>query len=137
VPQQKTCEIPRRIGLARILIADDDPQYLAAFRTAVEALGHELIEVRGGKDVLRALEQHDIDLVFLDVLMPGGGAISLVHAIRDHNRAIPIVIITGNTAVFESPIISEGLRQANARVPKTIGLAELSLLIEQQLNARA
>ncbi|EAR50850.1 two-component response regulator [Oceanicola granulosus HTCC2516] len=119
--------------MARILIADDDPSYHQAFYAAVEVLGHEAVGVASSDKVVPALKEQRFDILFLDVLMPGGGAISTIHAVRAVDADLPIVIITGNAAVFDSPIVSEGLRMAQARVPKTAGLDDLRRVIDDLL----
>ena len=120
----------RRASVARVLIADDDTQYLAAFSDAMVALGHEVSGTRTRAETLETLRRGSYDIVFLDVLMPGGGAISLIHEVRDEDADIPIIVITGHHTVFQSPIVSEGLRLAQARIPKTTPLVELASLVE-------
>ena len=116
--------------MARVLIADDDAQYLAAFSDAMATIGHEVVGYRTRGDTLSALERDGFDVVFLDVLMPGGGAIGLIHEIRGLDAAVPIVVITGNEAVFHSPIVSDGLRLANARMRKSASLDQLDALVK-------
>lgn len=115
--------------MAAILIADDDPEYLKAFCMGLEALGHSAKGVSHSAEVLLELEAALYDVVFLDVLMPGGGAITLVHDVRSDHPDLPIVVLTGNASIFESPIMTGGLRQASARLSKTASLAEIGSLI--------
>lgn len=117
--------------MARVMLADDDPDYSAAFERGMIALGHEVVRLASGERLLHEIERARPDILFLDVLMPGGGAISLVHEIRAVYRDLPIVVITGNSAVFSSPIVSEGMRQANARVRKSVSLIELQELVRR------
>lgn len=123
--------------MAQVLIADDNAQYRAAFTEAMQTLDHKVVAIASGREVLPALGQGGIDIVFLDVLMPGGGAISLVHEIRSAYPNLPIIVVTGNPAVMDSPILSEGLTSAQARIPKTTSLAEFDRLIRTSLEPRA
>lgn len=116
--------------MTKVLLADDDPEYRKVFVQAMEALGHSVRAVASGDELLSAMRQESPDIVFLDVLMPGGGAISRIHEIRDLEPNLPIVVITGNATIYSSPIVTEGMREARARVPKTISLVELQQVIE-------
>jgi len=117
--------------MAKVLLADDNAQYRAAFVQAMEALGHDATTIASGEGLIQAISDEAPDIVFLDVLMPGGGAISRLHDIRAASHDLPVVVITGNAAVFSSPIVSEGMRGANARVSKTISLRELQDIIDE------
>ncbi|WP_040753384.1 response regulator [Wenxinia marina] len=117
--------------MAKILLADDDPDYTATFGRAMDALGHRFASVATGEDIAAAVVETRPDIVFLDVLMPGGGAISRLHELRAAHPHLPIVVITGNAAVYDSPIVTEGMRTANARVPKTISLLQLAEIIDR------
>lgn len=111
--------------MARILIADDDKAYRAAFSAAMETLGHGVIGVSSGDEVLPALADHAIDILFLDVLMEGGGAASTLHAVHAAQPLLPIVILTGHAELARSPLFREGMRSAAARFHKTDPLARL------------
>lgn len=115
----------------KVLIADDDPLYLAAFEAGMEALGHEVTLVMSAEEVTESLEAAVPDILFLDVLMPGGGAISILHDVRKELPDLPIVIITGNAAVYDSPIVTRGLRYAQIKMPKTASLEELASVIDR------
>lgn len=117
--------------MARILIADDDPDYLAAFCGGMRALGHSVTGLQQGSEVVPNLQSDPYDIVFLDVLMKGGGAITLIHAVRACDARIPIIVITGNSEIIESSLFGQGLRQAQAKVTKTASLVELERLIRQ------
>ncbi|MBF9029062.1 response regulator [Rhodobacterales bacterium HKCCE3408] len=117
--------------MAKVLIADDDANYLDAFCDGVEALGHIATGVPNGRRALAALEEDHFDIVFLDVVMGDGGGISVLHDIRESWPDLPVVIITGRSEVVSSPIFKSGLRAASAKLPKTTSLAELDLEIRR------
>ena len=120
--------------MARVLLADDDADYRDAFRTALEALGHRVTSVASVQEVGAAIESDRPEIVFLDVMMPGGGAISRLHDIRGAHPDLPLVVITGNAAVFASPIVNEGMRGADARLAKSTSLREISAIIDRLLD---
>lgn len=116
--------------MARILIADDDADYLQVFQEGMEALGHEVAGVPSGSEVLPMLERTKFDVVFLDVVMEGGGAISVLHAVREIDPDIPVAVITGRLELADSPLFRDGLRLAQAKLRKTATLAELDNVVQ-------
>ncbi|WP_010140936.1 response regulator [Oceanicola sp. S124] len=117
--------------MARILIADDDPDYLSAFSEGLKVLGHDIHGVGSGEEALTALAGQDFDVVFLDVFMQGGGAISLLHAVNEAAPGMPVVVITGKAGMLDSPILTEGLRFASAKISKMTQLSELDRLVRR------
>ena len=123
--------------MARLLIADDDPDYLRAFRFGMEAMGHDVQTVDRGNKVEAELKNaaDPIDAVFLDVMMPEGGAVTVLHGLRKTWPDLPVFVITGRTELFDSPLFKRGMREANARVRKTASLEELDRLVRRQVTA--
>ncbi|WP_424929289.1 response regulator [Amaricoccus tamworthensis] len=115
--------------MARILIADDDADYLRVFQEGMEALGHEVEGVPSGSEVVPMLENAKFDVIFLDVVMAGGGAITVLHAVREYDPDIPVAIITGRLELADSPLFLNGLRLAQAKLQKTATLAELDNVV--------
>lgn len=125
--------------MARILLADDDPDYARAFAVGVKALGHEIVLAESGEDALRTIQQQPanrgFDLVFLDVMMPQGGAASVLHRLVDVAMDLPVVIITGRAELYDSPLFRTGFQRAKARIRKSASLDEIGALIDDILDA--
>jgi len=119
--------------LANLLIADDDEDYRKVFIEGLGLFGHTVHGVPSGKDVVPTLADHDYHVIFLDVMMRGGGAISTLHELREVNSDIPVVVITGRSDLLSSPLFREGLREASAKISKTATLNELNTLITKLL----
>jgi two-component system sensor kinase FixL len=92
---------------AKVLIVDDRPANLLAYRVILEALDEELIEARSGPEALAQLRAHDFAVVLLDVNMPGMDGFETAKAIRDteHQSHVPIIFLTA---------FSDDLRSAEA-----------------------
>ena len=119
---------PREAVSARLLIVDDDPQMRAMLRQALERHGFEVHEAASGAEVLQALESARPDAVVLDKEMPGLTGFDALELIRQHDVAVPVIVITafGGLAVR-----AEALRRgATAYVEKPF---RVSALVEQLL----
>jgi len=118
--------------VARVLLADDDEMYRNVFCDGLGTMGHSVEAVPAGRDVLPALAaagDTPFDVVFLDMMMTGGGGITILHAVREKYAELPVVIITGRVELLGSPLFLDGMRSAQAKVHKTASLAELDRLI--------
>ncbi len=85
--------------LTRILIADDHPLVRGALRQAVTSAvaGAEIIECGTLAEVSKALEgKAEVDLVMLDLAMPGVRGFSGLMVLRAQHPGAPVVIVSGN-----------------------------------------
>lgn len=80
----------------RILIVDDDDNIRDVLKTMLESLDHEVEEACDGFEALAKLNL-DIDLVLLDVEMPGMDGYEIAKRIREDadHKDLPIIFITG------------------------------------------
>jgi len=67
----------------RILIADDEPNIVAAVEFLLRRSGHEVYIARNGDEALRLVEQSCPDLVLLDVMMPVMSGYEVCKRMRD------------------------------------------------------
>ena len=71
--------------MAKILIADDDPQIrqmLEETLEELEAYGVELLVAGNGMEALEAIRQHKPELVFLDSLMPKMNGLEVCNTVK-------------------------------------------------------
>lgn len=78
----------------RILVVDDDPDFLKVIGIRLEANNYEVIAVSSGREALEKVKEVKPDAVFLDVLMPGMDGLQVLDRIRSFNKELPIFIIT-------------------------------------------
>jgi putative two-component system response regulator len=81
---------------SRILIADDEPRNLKLLEALLLPLNYEVIKVSNGEDALTLLNKIDIDLIFLDILMPYMDGYEVCRRLKgsEATRLIPVVMIT-------------------------------------------
>ena len=84
----------------RILLAEDDPVSREHAKVLLEGWGHKVMCTARGAEALSMLAENDIDLVLMDLHMPGSDGLSVAAAIRETERAsgrhVSIVAMTGD-----------------------------------------
>jgi DNA-binding NarL/FixJ family response regulator len=114
----------------RLVIADDHPLFRGALRQAVaDVLPGATIHEAGAFDELTALLERDadIDLVLLDLTMPGISGFSGLIYLRAQYPAIPVVIVSASD---DAPTIRRALDfGASGFIPKRFGLETLRAAI--------
>jgi DNA-binding NtrC family response regulator len=78
-----------------ILVIDDEPNILSTVRRSLELEGYR-VEVAGNAQTgLAKVAEHDIDVVFLDVMMPGESGLDVLPKIRVASPDTVIVMMSG------------------------------------------
>ncbi len=80
-----------------ILVVDDEPlnRFLIAEALAVD--NYDIVEADCGESALEYMTRHSVDLILLDIDMPGMGGLAACKAIRalPHGKLVPVAIVTG------------------------------------------
>ena len=71
-----------------ILVVDDDPTFRQGLQVSLKTSGYSAHMARSGEEALRHVRQQPIDLVLLDVNMPGIGGIEACRRIRMHSFTV-------------------------------------------------
>ena len=81
-----------------ILAVDDLPENRELVARYLSRHGHIVITADGGKQALRTLRQTDVDVVLLDLMMPGMDGHEVLRRIKANPdwRAIPVIVISGS-----------------------------------------
>ena len=84
---------------ATVLVADDDEANLELLSGILSAAGYRVICTRNGDRAMATLRAGSVDLVLLDVVMPGQSGFSACQQIKSNpeTRLIPVVLVTGLT----------------------------------------
>jgi two-component system NtrC family sensor kinase len=122
---------PRRAGT--VLVVEDSPEVAEVATGYFQQLGYMVKQVASANEALELLAKDaKIDLVFSNILMPGGmNGLELGHAIRRRDAAMPVLLATGYSdsardaveqgfIVLQKPFDLAALEQAlrEARTPK-------------------
>lgn len=80
---------------AKVLVVDDDDNILYAFQQVLVKDGYESFVARNGEEALVMISLENPIVVFMDITMPKLDGLEALKKIRQLNRSIPVVIITG------------------------------------------
>ena len=85
----------------RILVVDDDPDVVEYVCTFLRDEGYQTFSADAYGTALEALEKDEVDLLILDVMMPGRSGLDLLATIRKDARwaDLPILVLTGHDRV--------------------------------------
>ncbi|HWA94085.1 MAG TPA: response regulator transcription factor [Terracidiphilus sp.] len=78
----------------RVLIVDDEPAIRRALRPPLMELGFQVAEASRGEEALQLLHSTPIDVVLLDINMPGIGGIETLRRIRSFAPRLPVLMVT-------------------------------------------
>jgi len=84
----------------RILIAEDDPQFLRALRITLGARGYEVLLARDGQHALEMAIDHKPDIILLELGRPRLDGVKVIEAVRGWSSA-PILVISGRSGSAE------------------------------------
>src|SRR5262245_40197209 len=116
---------------ARIMIVDDDPQIRRVLRTALVAQGYEVADARNGEEALEKVRDEKIDLLILDMNMPGMSGLETCRTIRSTSD-VSIIMLTVRDA--ESDKVEALDAGADDYMTKPFGSPELLARIRAALR---
>ena len=79
----------------KILIVDDDLEIHEMLEVFFQSLGHEPAKAATADEALKQVVVYEPDVVFLDIMLPDRSGIDVLKEIREINKKIPVVMITG------------------------------------------
>jgi DNA-binding NtrC family response regulator len=81
---------------ARVLIVDDEIDFVEMFSLRLEGQGEKVFTTHSGKGALKVLENTIIDVVILDIRMPGMDGIETLKQIKQLHPIIEVIMLTGH-----------------------------------------
>ena len=119
----------------RLVIADDHPLFRGALREAVSGLLQQVAIAEAGTfdEVAELLEQDgDVDLILLDLAMPGTRGFSGLMYLRAQYPSVPVIVVSAN----DDPVAIRRCMEfgASGFIPKTVGVEAMREAIERVLG---
>jgi CheY-like chemotaxis protein len=88
--------------MAKVLVVDDDPDFVKVTSKVLETAGHEVVSAANGAAALKAMRQDMPDVVLLDIMMSyilDGLDVSREMAEDPELKDIPVIMVTSLTGV--------------------------------------
>ena len=118
---------------ARVLLVEDDVRIRQALTLALEDAGCEVVPAVSGEEALERLDSADVDVVLLDLMLPGIDGLAVCRTLRSRGD-LPIIIVSART---DSEEVIEGLEAgADDYVTKPVVAGELAARIRALLRRR-
>jgi CheY-like chemotaxis protein len=125
-PQSAEAQIPRadRRRSGCVLVVEDDDEVAKLTTEMLEQIGFDVLRTASAAAALGALANgRPIDLVFSDIMMPGGmNGVELAKEIRKRRFGLPVLLTSGYAEAARREAEAEGVRI----LPKPYRLSELS-----------
>ncbi len=87
--------------MMQVLFVEDDPMNRRVVRDMLLVAGIDMIEASDALSGLEKIDKLELDLILMDLRMPGMDGLTAVERIRarsDSKRSLPIIVITADTA---------------------------------------
>jgi DNA-binding response OmpR family regulator len=78
----------------QLLVIDDDKNTRRLFQAVLENAGYRVFLAENGNTALEVMEREHIDLVVVDIMMPGMDGYEFTKVLRDTNNSLPILMIS-------------------------------------------
>jgi DNA-binding NtrC family response regulator len=119
--------------MAVILIIDDEKSIQKSF-TQLFHNQYEILNAYNGREALEILGNCEVDLVFLDYMMPGEDGLEILEKIKEKEPGIPVVMITAYGS-FETIIKSTSLG-AYDYLEKPLDIDKISIIAKRAVESR-
>ena len=82
----------------KVLVVDDDPANLELLARRLQRQGYEVLTAEGGREALGLLEQHEVNLVLLDLMMPDMDGLETLNRIKHDpaRKALPVIMLSAS-----------------------------------------
>ncbi len=83
----------------KVLIVDDEEDYLSLMQARLESWGYEVIKATGGQEALAIIKEKAPNIVVLDYFMPGMDGTTILKEIRKFDNNLAVIMLTAHVDV--------------------------------------
>ena len=120
------------MGEPTVLVVEDDDNQRLLYHEELTWAGYRVVTAKTGQDGLQALQEQQVDLVLLDIAMPGMDGIETLGKILDYDNQMPVILNTAYSS-YKDDFMTWA---AEAYVIKSHDLMELRRTIAEVLRKR-
>ena len=80
--------------MKKIMVVDNEPDIVDLTRTVLELGGYNVVAAHSGEECLRLLEKEKVDLVLLDIMMPGMSGWDVFNRINNKSPKIKVAFMS-------------------------------------------
>jgi DNA-binding response OmpR family regulator len=118
--------------VARILIVEDEERIASFLAKGLRADGHVTTCAADGREGLDLALRGDVDLVVLDIGLPGMDGFEVLDQLRSQGSTVPVIVLTARDSVGDTVSALEG--GADDYMPKPFRFAELLARVRLRLR---
>jgi len=117
--------------MATILAVDDDPSALESFRMIFKG-AHRILTATGAEEAMRLMQENRVNLVLLDLRMPGMNGLELLEHWRRNGNTASVVVVT---AIRELDTVRKAMQLgACDYLTKPFDVEEIRIVVEKSLQ---
>ena len=119
----------------RLLIVDDEEGIRFSLRGILEDEGHAVLEAESAEDGLAMLEREAVDLLFLDIWLPGMDGLAMLEEVHRLYPSLPVLMISGHGSIETA--VTAIKKGAHDFIEKPLSLEKIIIAVERALEFHA
>ncbi len=80
--------------MSRVLVVDDEPDFVELLQEFLTAKGYEVISAENGEEALRKVKEERPHLILLDVRMPNMNGLEVLRRVREIDHEVGVIMVT-------------------------------------------
>ncbi|MBI4961830.1 MAG: response regulator [Desulfomonile tiedjei] len=85
--------------VTKVLVVDDEEQFVDVLAERLQGKGFKVDTAFNGDDAIEFVNSHDVDVVILDVMMPGRDGIETLRELKRIKPLAEVIMLTGHATV--------------------------------------
>ncbi|WP_256793279.1 response regulator transcription factor [Terrabacter sp. Ter38] len=119
--------------MATVMVVDDEERVRTLLAKSLSSQGHSVVTAATANAAIDRLASKDVDLVLLDLVMPGVNGLAVLNAIKERKQTTPVIVLSGVTDVGARVEALD--RGAVDVVSKPFSLTELMARVRRNVGA--
>ncbi len=121
------------VASAAILLVDDDDDFLRSCARMLRTWDYDVVQATTVTAALRLVRERDFDVILSDINMPGSNGIEFLRMVRDHDKDVPVILMTGGPELETARLAIEW--GAQSYLIKPLATPQLKQAIDRHLRA--